>query len=649
MRKTLGLFLVLASCTSSRETNFSLQGTVSYESVSPVCDPNCHLDYSNIQTLPIRNANINIVVGTNVIATTKSDAIGHYSVNFSGSGARLLVLAEVTDPPIRVLDNTLQDSGYALQSEVIADGTTSLDMTAKLGWDSSRNTYTVSRASPPFALLDTAHAAYDFCLAGRRLTLTPLDIYWSVDNRPENGDVTDGQITTSNWNGSALYILGKADIDTDEFDSHVITHEWTHYMMQTLSKLDSLGGVHQEGDILDLRLSLHEGLANANSGIVLHDPIYIDTSGTRQQDGFSLDLDANHTGDAHPGWFSEFSIQTIVYDLVDAGAETWDHVAISPSALYDVLLGYFKDAAALSSIYSLITGLKATQSISVNSAIDTLVADRSITTITDDYGTGETNNGGDPNNLPLYRDIDIGAVSASFALTGAVDGYNKATSNRYFRLTGNGSTLVAKATCDVEGIGVIVYDQEKAYSDNNGQLGETSCSAGVCSFSVTFPTSANNKYVINILDDTDVAATHHCTVSLKNSTSGALLAARKIQRIYEQKTSAPVQIRADLKNSMIAIDFSDSAKDIVVSIRGIDGLQMQEVSLQQAVVEQWKTLSIPVQLLGRGILVVQVRGIFNDVPMHKVVSFDIGTPTTKHAKPGAAIINGKRWHILGND
>jgi hypothetical protein len=51
-----------------------------------------------------------------------------------------------------------------------------------------------------------------------------------------------GHIGTSHWNGSALYILGKADVDTDEFDDHVIVHEWGHYFESTLPSIEASAG-----------------------------------------------------------------------------------------------------------------------------------------------------------------------------------------------------------------------------------------------------------------------------------------------------------------------------------------------------------------------------------------------------------------------
>ncbi|MEZ5459313.1 MAG: hypothetical protein R3E65_08385 [Steroidobacteraceae bacterium] len=37
-----------------------------------------------------------------------------------------------------------------------------------------------------------------------------------------------------------IFVLGRADIDTDEFDQHVIAHEWGHYYQDNFSRDDSL-------------------------------------------------------------------------------------------------------------------------------------------------------------------------------------------------------------------------------------------------------------------------------------------------------------------------------------------------------------------------------------------------------------------------
>jgi hypothetical protein len=60
-----------------------------------------------------------------------------------------------------------------------------------------------------------------------------------------------------------IYVLGKALVDTDEFDSHVIVHEWGHYFDANLARSDSPGGRHGPGDVLDPRIAFGEAWGNA--------------------------------------------------------------------------------------------------------------------------------------------------------------------------------------------------------------------------------------------------------------------------------------------------------------------------------------------------------------------------------------------------
>ena len=64
-------------------------------------------------------------------------------------------------------------------------------------------------------------------------SFAPLDAFWSVNNTSmgESIDIDSGELTTSFYSGDldSLFLLGDASIDTEEFDDHVIVHEWGHY------------------------------------------------------------------------------------------------------------------------------------------------------------------------------------------------------------------------------------------------------------------------------------------------------------------------------------------------------------------------------------------------------------------------------------
>ena len=72
-------------------------------------------------------------------------------------------------------------------------------------------------------------------------------------------------------------MLGKENVDTDEYDEHVLTHEFQHYLQNLTSRDDTMGGPHSLGEKLDMRLAFSEGYANAFSGMSLGDPVYRDS------------------------------------------------------------------------------------------------------------------------------------------------------------------------------------------------------------------------------------------------------------------------------------------------------------------------------------------------------------------------------------
>jgi len=88
------------------------------------------------------------------------------------------------------------------------------------------------------------------------------------------------QSTFTVSNGTpVIRILGDENNDTDEYDAHVVVHEFGHYFENSLSRADSIGGPHTQSDRLDARIAFGEGWGNALSGMILDDPVYRDSSG----------------------------------------------------------------------------------------------------------------------------------------------------------------------------------------------------------------------------------------------------------------------------------------------------------------------------------------------------------------------------------
>jgi len=390
------------------------------------------LDYNNITQANIRGATVELLDASNstILDTVVSDANGDYSFVVAASSnyvvrvkAELKQLGATPSWDFSVVDNTNGKALYVMDSATQNMNITSMviDLNAGSGWTGSG--YTQTRVAAPFAILDSVYKTKEKIVAADpAIALPALKLNWSVNNVNVEGDTTLGQIITSHFNGSEIYILGSADSDTDEYDDHVIIHEWAHYFEGVLSRSDSIGGSHGAGDKLDLRVALGEGFGNAFSAIITDDPFYRDSFGVNQSLYFNINVETNPT-DSNKGWFSESSIQSLIYDLYDSNDDGSDVISLGFTPLYQVLVGGEKNTEAFTSIYSFINQLKI---ISPGNAvaIDSLLLSQDIR-VNDDFATGETNHGGDARNLPIYQSLVIGGGSVEVCSYGSNGQFNK--------------------------------------------------------------------------------------------------------------------------------------------------------------------------------------------------------------------------------
>ncbi|NND80882.1 MAG: hypothetical protein HKN50_00495 [Gammaproteobacteria bacterium] len=425
---------------------FPVSGRALFERVPTRTGPT-QLDYDAIVAMPIRRATVQLLDSNGaVIDTTQSDDNGDYAFSVNPNQAvRVRVLAELlseTGPQqyeVVVVDNTDADSLYSLTegSATLASARAVRDLTAGSGWDLSADAYTMPRASAPFALLDSVYEAMqDFMQVDANIDFPFLQINWSVNNRTTFGDESIGEIGTSFYSADNIFILGAADSDTDEFDDHVVIHEWGHYFEDNTSRSDSIGGPHGADDRLDMRVAFGEGFGNALSGIITDDPLYIDTAGPGQAFGFPLDVDNNSV--TNPGWYNESSVQAILYDLYDSEDDGPDTVSLGLAPLYQILIDEQKNTPVFTSIFSFISALKA-DNAGQASAINQLVNDQSINgTNIDEQGSAETNSAGVANVLPIYTPLTVDGAAvnvctiANFNNGGDI---NKLSNTRYLTFT----------------------------------------------------------------------------------------------------------------------------------------------------------------------------------------------------------------------
>jgi hypothetical protein len=418
-----------------------------------VVNPGVGLDFPSTFTVPARSVVVELLNASSraVIATTTTDDDGNYSFTTTPSTGVIVRAKAQTRRvtpgwDIRVMNNTNGNALYVLDSSSFNTGTANVtrNLTAETGWPGFGGTnYSGPRSAAPFAILDTLRSAAEYVRTNGdpAVGLPALDVYWSTQNRPSNnfnppaGDVQSTLFRSGSTDGFAdgIYVLGLANTDTDEFDQHVLAHEFQHFLEDAISRTETPGGSHSLGERLDLRLAFSEGFANAFSGMVLNDPIYKDSFGQSQGSRFDFNLESN--AQAPAGWFNEGSIHSLVWDLFDATNEAPDNVTLGYGPLFDVLTGELRTGPALTSFYPFITALRAAPGAPVG-AIDALVPSQQIFG-TGVFAIGETNAGNTGGNtavagvLPIYNPLTLDGGAQRVCGTTQAGTFN-AIGNRLF-------------------------------------------------------------------------------------------------------------------------------------------------------------------------------------------------------------------------
>jgi hypothetical protein len=400
------------------------------------------LNYGAITQKPVRGAIVEALNSATqaVIATASTSEAGAYSLNVpQGSTVLIRVKAQMqktgTAPTwdFAVRDNTQANALYSMVSAPVAAtaSNTVQNLNAPSGWSGSNATgsYAGTRVAGPFAVLDTVYSAYNKVLSAKADAVFPqLNLFWSINNKPVAGNLALGEISTSFFRSDtagnrAIYLLGQANVDTDEYDSPVVAHEWGHYFQDAFSRDDSVGGPHSGGEYLDMRVAFSEGWGNAWSGMALNQDYYADSRDARQQNGFRLNLAQPVANVSAPGWFKEDAVQYILYTLHQTAG-----VGFTP--IFNAMTGAQRTGTATTSIHSFAAGVS---DAAAKTALNSLLLQQSIGQNLDQFGTGETNNGGVATNLPIYRALTVGATLTNQCLTTTRGTPNKLGNYLFYR------------------------------------------------------------------------------------------------------------------------------------------------------------------------------------------------------------------------
>lgn len=422
-----------------------MSGTVTFDRVPFNSTRGNGLDFTSTTQEPVRFAPVQILDASGtVLATTQTDTNGRYSVTVDGGqDVRVRVLAEtkaLADPAnsvdFAVVDNTQSNALYALDGTLTAlsDSSAQRDLNAGSGWTGSD--YTQTRAAAPFAIRDTIIETMElFIGADPQVDFPAFQVLWSTNNVSGGRDVSAGQIGTSSYTRindvPTLLILGDEDQDTDEFDAHIISHEFGHYVEDQLSRSDSIGGSHSFRDRLDPRVAFGEAWGNALSAITVG-VVYRDSFGTNLSSDFGFNVETERA--TVPGWFNEASIQSTLYDIFDPAGADADGLSEGFGPIYRTLTDpLYVDTDAYTTVFSFADRLKARGEVDAD-ALDTLLANRGINS-TDAFGAGETNTGNVPGTLPVYTALPTDGTPVEFCSVDDAGQYNALGNRRFFTFT----------------------------------------------------------------------------------------------------------------------------------------------------------------------------------------------------------------------
>jgi len=303
-----------------------ISGEVFYQKID-VTDAG--LDLNNPVMVPVRNARVEVFSQStqSVVAVSETDLRGRFNAPIPfDPNLTVRVISRLQSSDLRVADNTNLNAPYVIATDI--DGR---DPHSDLLFADT------SRISGAFNILEMVQRANDTVrMADPKISPPAVTIFWSTRNTNRLGNVAQGLVGTSYFNiaNNTAFILGDRNVDSDEFDDAVIIHEYAHMLAAKFSRDDSPGGPHGVGDMLDPRVSWSEGWANFFSSVVRNDPIWRDSSGPNGINTLRYDLEDNIPPGDKPGYWSEASVDTLLWDLYDDHPDPADNVQFPFSLIW---------------------------------------------------------------------------------------------------------------------------------------------------------------------------------------------------------------------------------------------------------------------------------------------------------------------------
>lgn len=388
----------------------TVSGVVRFERVPFLTTGSKPLNFAAPVLLPAREVEVQVLEATSgaPLSSGITDATGAYSFTVPGNTiVAIRVMARTVRSGrwnVRVQDGVGGLLPYSYTSPAFNSSTGTQDVTLLTGIAANGTAIpSQQRASGPFAILDTIYTSMQTILAVAPDTVFPaLFVDWGAQN--------SGTFFSSGSDGFGPRIALLSDLteDTDEFDQHVVAHEFGHYLEHVFSRSDSIGGPHALGDLLDMRVAFGEGFGYAFAAIVLNDTDARDSfvfQGNHVSAGFNIEVNP-----ANGCWCSESSVWSILWDIYDVSTavpDAPDTIELGFAPIWELMTGAQKDTPAMTSIFSFAAALKAARPGDA-AGIDALLTAQNITSAgIDAFATTQASTPL-PGLLPLYPVITPG-------------------------------------------------------------------------------------------------------------------------------------------------------------------------------------------------------------------------------------------------
>ena len=517
---------------SSGDVNVSR--TINYENV-PVNTATNTLNTSAITNRPARGVVVRLLdANSNTVTSTTTDASGAYTISNASvptSTFTIVALAQMVKTTSPTYDFQVVNSVasgtvgtvYAVSSSSTSVGSCTTSCTVNVtALDSNRG-------SGPFSILDVVYIAIQKILTADSTTVFPaLNIKWTSTSTT-GSFFTTSSVTCGTGVSNCVVLLGNRSGDSDEFDRHIVAHEFTHYLESALSRSDSIGGSHSSNDTLEPRIAYGEGLGNAMGAIFLDDSLYTDTTASG---GFNINMETGtHT---NVGYYSEYSVQSVLWDLYDNVSDTkngqTDNLNYSFAKIWAGVVA-LKSINGITYIHEFISALKAANTGDTTSINNILTMESIASSEATEPDVSKTSAGtsnthtcdGSTAAYPYNPIVEIvaattGTVVNAVTVSGSQNcgkvstANNKLFGSKFYRITAaNSGTMTVVATDSGT-----TADYPDVYIFRQGTTVNT-CASGVsenCSATV----SAGSVYIVEIRTFSTCASTGCQTGNANNAT-----------------------------------------------------------------------------------------------------------------------------------